>query len=110
MIQTVNNFVTWGEISKEAIRKLIEKRGKLLGNKKITGEYAKQNGYESLDNLVDSLYSCNVEYWKLPEIQKVFKLHPPSKGFKGKIKKGYNMGGELGYRGENINELLNRML
>jgi len=33
-------------------------------------------------------------------MQPVFKLHPPTKGFKGKIKKGYSMGGELGYRGE----------
>jgi large subunit ribosomal protein L30 len=40
----------------------------------------------------------------------VFRLHPPSKGFKGKIKRGYGSGGELGYRGEKINELLRRML
>ncbi|MEM2445857.1 MAG: 50S ribosomal protein L30, partial [Candidatus Bathyarchaeia archaeon] len=32
------------------------------------------------------------------------------KGFRGKVKKGYGMGGELGYRGEKINDLLERML
>jgi large subunit ribosomal protein L30 len=37
-------------------------------------------------------------------------LHPPTKGFKGKIKKSYSAGGELGYRGEKINELIKRMV
>jgi len=49
------------------------------------------------------------EYQKLPNVQPVFKLPPPSKGFKGKTKKSYGAGGEAGYRGEKINELIKRM-
>ncbi len=41
----------------------------------------------------------------------VFYLHPPRKGFGRKgIKKGFVTGGALGDRGENINDLLQRMV
>jgi len=41
----------------------------------------------------------------LPGIKPVFRLHPPSKGFKGKVKRSYTTGGVTGYRGENTNNL-----
>jgi large subunit ribosomal protein L30 len=110
MLKTAQSFVTWGEVSKETLIALLKKRGRLVGNKKLTDDYAKKLGYASLEELAEAIYNCKVEYWKLPNIQQYFRLHPPTKGFKGKIKKGYGMGGELGYRGEKINELLERMI
>ena len=110
MLKSAQNFLTWGEVTKETMNKLIRERGRIAGNKKLTDEYAQKIGYTSLNELLDSIYNCNLEYWKLPDIQPIFKLHPPSKGFKGKIKKAYGMGGELGYRKEKINELANRMI
>jgi len=110
MLKTAQSFVTWGEISKETLTALLKERGRLVGNKKLSDDYAKKLGYASLDELADAIYNCKVEYWRLPNIQPYFRLHPPTKGFKGKIKKGYGMGGELGYRGEEINELLERMI
>jgi large subunit ribosomal protein L30 len=109
MLRAAQNFITWGEASKEAVHMLIRRKGKLAGNKKITEEYAQTANFKSLDELADAIFNCSVEYRKLPNIQPVFKLHPPSKGFKGKIKKSYGTGGELGYRGEKINELIERM-
>lgn len=110
MLKTAQNFITWGEASKETIKELIEKRGRLVGGKKITDEYLQKLGYKSLEELAEAILNCKVEYWKLPQIQPIFRLHPPTKGFKGKIKKGYSVGGELGYRGEKINELVKRMI
>ncbi|MEM2546452.1 MAG: 50S ribosomal protein L30 [Candidatus Bathyarchaeia archaeon] len=110
MLKTAQNFVTWGEVSKETVLMLLKKRGRLVGNKKLTDEYAKKNGYNSLEELAEAIFNCKVEYWKLRDVQPYFKLHPPTKGFRGKIKKGYNLGGELGYRGEKVNELLMRMI
>lgn len=110
MLKATQNFVTWGEISKETLMALLKERGRLVGNKKLTDDYAKKLGYASLEELAEAIYNCKVEYWKLPNIQPYFRLHPPTKGFRGKIKKGYGMGGELGYRGEKINELLERMI
>ena len=110
MLKTAQNFMTWGEASEETVKILIKERGRLAGNKKLTNEYAQKVGYNSLEELGEAIFNCQVEYWKLPNIQPVFRLHPPTKGFKGKVKKGYGMGGELGDRGEKINELINRMV
>ncbi len=110
MLKTAQNFMTWGEASEEAVKMLIKERGRLAGNKKLTNEYAQKVGYNSLGQLGEAIFNCQVEYWKLPNIQPLFRLHPPTKGFKGKVKKGYGMGGELGDRGEKINELIKRMV
>ena len=69
----------------------------------------KKAGYKSLEELAEKIHKCAVMYQKLPGIQPVFRLRPPTKGFKGNIKKSYRAGGELGYRGEDINELVKRM-
>jgi large subunit ribosomal protein L30 len=110
MINTVRDYITYGEPSEEGVLSLIREKGRLCGNKKLTDEYAQRTGHKSLEELATAVSQCRVDYWKLPEIQPVFRLHPPTKGFKRKIKKGYGAGGELGYRGNNITELLNRML
>lgn len=110
MLKAVQNYITWGEVSKETLEAMIRRRGRLVGNRKLTDEYAQKAGYKSLEELIDMVFSCKVEYWKLPDIQQVFRLPPPSKGYKGTTKKGYGMGGELGYRGEKINELIQRMV
>ncbi|MCS7115434.1 MAG: 50S ribosomal protein L30 [Nitrososphaerota archaeon] len=110
MLKTAQNFITWGEVSKETVLMLLKKRGRLVGDKKLTDEFAKKNGYNSIEELAEAIFNCKVEYWKLRDVQPFFRLHPPTKGFRGKIKKGYGMGGELGYRGEKINELLKRMI
>ncbi|MGB9841145.1 MAG: 50S ribosomal protein L30 [Candidatus Bathyarchaeales archaeon] len=109
MLRRVQNYVTWGEVTKETVALLLKKRGRLVGNKKLTDEYAQKVGYKSLDALAEAIVNCKVEYSKLPDIQPVLRLPPPSKGFKGKTKKGFSAGGEAGYRGEAINELIKRM-
>jgi large subunit ribosomal protein L30 len=110
MLQRVQSYVTWGEVSKETVALMLQKRGRLAGDKKLTDEYAQKVGYKSLSELVDAIATCKVEHQKLPSIQPIFRLHPPSKGFKGKTKKGYKSGGEAGYRGEAINDLIKRMV
>jgi large subunit ribosomal protein L30 len=110
MLYRVQNYVTWGEVSKETVALLLKKRGRLAGGKKLTNESAEKLGYKSIDALAEAIASCKAEYQKLPNVQPVFKLPPPSKGFKGKTKKSYSAGGEAGYRGEKINELIKRMI
>ena len=110
MLKTSQDLVTWGEASREIVSMIMKERGRLVGDKKLTDEYAQKIGYKSLDGLAEAIFNCRSEYWKLPDAKSVFRLHPPSKGFKGKVKKAYGMGGELGYRGEKINELIKRMI
>ena len=109
MLYRVQNYVTWGEISKETVALMLQKRGRLAGGKKLTDEAVEKLGYKSIDALADAIASCKVEFQKLPNVQPLFKLHPPKKGFKGKTKKSFSAGGEAGYRGEKISELIKRM-
>jgi large subunit ribosomal protein L30 len=46
---------------------------------------------------------------KLEGVKPFFRLHPPKKGYRRSVKRPYNNKGELGYRGEAINELARRM-
>jgi len=110
MLHQVQAYVTWGEASPETVAKMLQNRGRLLGDKKLTDEYAQKIGYKSLSALAEAVASCKAEYWKLPDVQVVFKLPPPTKGYKGKTKKSFRAGGEAGYRGEAINELVKRMV
>jgi len=110
MLKKAQNCVTWGEISKEKILFLLKERGRRVGNTKLSDRYAQEVGYESLKDLADAIFQTKVEYNRLPKIKPVFRLHPPSKGFKGKVKRSYSAGGVVGYRGETINTLLEKMV
>jgi large subunit ribosomal protein L30 len=110
MLRKSKNCITWGEASKETIAQLLKKRGRLVGDNKLTDEYSKELGYKSLDDLAEALFNVDVEFSSLPGVKPLFRLRPPSKGFKGKVKKSFAAGGEAGYRGEAINDLLKRML
>jgi large subunit ribosomal protein L30 len=110
MLRKAQHLVTWGEISKENITLLLKEKGRLVGNKKLTDEYVQKIGYKSLDDLAEALHQVKVEYKNLQDIKPVFRLHPPSKGYKGKVKKSYTVGGVTGYRGEAINDLVKRMV
>ncbi len=112
MINVVNPYVGWGEISEEELEELLTTRGRLEGGKRLTNEYLQEQKapYGSLKELAHSLYTGDVKMKDLKEykIKPLFRLHPPRKGHKG-IKRAVKQGGELGYHGENINALLHKM-
>jgi len=110
MLKRAQNYITWGEVSKETLSLLLKKRGRLKGNKKLTDEYAQRVGKNSVDELAEALVRGEVEFHRLPDIKPVFRLHPPSKGFRGKVKQSYASGGVTGYRGETIDSLLKQMV
>jgi large subunit ribosomal protein L30 len=110
MLQKVNSYVTWGEVTKETVVAMLEKRARLAGNKKLTTEYLEKLGFKTFDDLADAIITGKAEHSKLPFMTPLFKLHPPSKGFKGNVKKSFKAGGEAGYRGDAINDLVKRMI
>jgi len=109
MLQKAKDWITWGEPTVETIRLLLEKRGKVTGDGPIDAETLKALGYKDLDELAAALHACKVEFTKLDGVKPFFRLHPPSGGFKRTVKRPYRAGGELGYRGEAINDLARRM-
>jgi large subunit ribosomal protein L30 len=81
-----------------------------MGGKKLTEEEAQKLGFKSIEDLAEALLSGKAEYSKLSRVRPLFRLRPPTKGYKGKTKKSFNAGGEAGYRGEKIDELVKRMV
>jgi large subunit ribosomal protein L30 len=75
MLKKAKDYITYGEISEEILKKLLEKK----------------NPEKQTDKKI------------------IFRLPNPKKGFKS-IKKGFGQGGDLGYRGDKINELLERII
>lgn len=110
MLQKAKDYITWGEVSKETIIKLLQKRGEIIGGKKLTEEYLKKKGFNGFEDVAEKLYKAELKLKELDGVKPVFRLHPPSKGFKKTLKRAFSEGGELGYRGEKINELLVRMI
>jgi large subunit ribosomal protein L30 len=108
MLRKAKDYITWGEIREDTIIKVISKRGKAPGGAQVTEEYLKNNSeYSSIEELSKAV----IKGAKLEEsgVKPVFRLHPPRKGYEN-IKKTYNEGGSLGYRGESIEELMNKMI
>lgn len=101
-LQKVRDYCTWGEVSDEMLLKMLEKRCS-IGGQRVTKAELKKHGFKDFGEMTN----------KLKEGQKVkklvFRLTPPSKGFRHSIKHHYPKG-ELGYRGDKINELLERMI
>ncbi|HEX16932.1 MAG: 50S ribosomal protein L30 [Thermoplasmata archaeon] len=110
MLQKAKDYITWGEIEKETLIELIKKRGRLLGDKPIDEDYLKKKTpFKSIEELAEAIIEGKIRYRDLPRIKPVFRLSPPRKGYEG-IKRAYTVGGALGYRGKDINELIMRML
>jgi len=111
MLQKVKDYVTWGEIDKETLELLLKNRGRLVGNKRITEDFLKENTtFKSFSELADALISGKVNIGDLPWLKPVFRLHPPKGGFKYSTKRPFKDLGELGYRGTEINQLIKRMV
>jgi large subunit ribosomal protein L30 len=110
MLQVAKDYITWGEINEELLTKLIQNRGKLIGDKILTDEYLKSvTSYDTIPKLSKAILGKKFKYNDIPEITPLFRLNPPKKGYEG-IKRSFTNKGALGYRGKEINSLLSRML
>ena len=99
MIKKVKDFVTWGEINDSTLKKLVSERGRLLGDKKPDATQVK-----SITEKIKKIKN----FKEIPELKPVFRMSPPRKGYRH-TKIAFPKG-DLGYRGEKINELLERMM
>ncbi len=109
MLQKAKDYITWGEIDAEAVAEMIVKRGKIVGGAKVTDEYVAENSdYDSIEALAEAVIKSEVKLADLG-IKPVFRLHPPRKGYEA-IRVSVNEGGSLGYRGEEIKNLVKRMV
>jgi large subunit ribosomal protein L30 len=110
MLNKIKDYVTWGEPTIETIKMILERRGKLEGDRKLSEETVKETGYESIEKLAQALHDGEADLTKVKKLKPFFRLHPPKRGFKGSVKQPYGGKGELGYRGEAVNQLAERMV
>jgi large subunit ribosomal protein L30 len=112
MLQKVKDFVTWGEISAEAIAGLLRERGRLIGDKPVTDASVKDaTDYKNIDAFAAAIASGDATVKDMETLKRVFRMHPPrgSKGWGG-VKRHFTVGGALGFRGDAIEDLVTRMM
>ena len=99
MIKKVKDLITWGPLSDDMLEALLKKRGRKSQDRKLTPDEVKaaMSEIKAGKKMIDA------------GIKPVFRLPPPSGGFKNSIKQHWPRG-ELGNRGEKINDLLKRMI
>ncbi|MHA2357604.1 MAG: 50S ribosomal protein L30 [Candidatus Heimdallarchaeaceae archaeon] len=109
MLKKARDFITWGEINQEVLEHVLKKRGELEGREKLTDKYLKENTeYPTIKSFSKALLKGDAVIHDIPKLKKFFRLHPARKGYRA-IKKGFAEGGDVGYRGKAINELVVRM-
>ncbi len=112
-LRKVKDYVTWGEVRSHDITALLKKRGELSNGMAFNDKFVKENfGHESVDELALAIARGQIDLKALwvKGVVPVFRLHPPSGGFEGSIKRPYGSRGELGYRGAEISHLVARMM
>lgn len=97
-VEKVEGYVTYGEINKDMLKKLIKKYSKV------------QMKDSDIDTFIEDFYANNKSFKDIG-LSHIFRLHPPRGGFERKGKKvPFKSGGAVGYRADKINELLSRMI
>ncbi|WXG42840.1 MAG: 50S ribosomal protein L30 [Promethearchaeati archaeon SRVP18_Atabeyarchaeia-1] len=111
MLQKVKDYATWGEVSVATLEKLLVKRGRVAGNEPLNDKYVTSNSkFGSVKKFTEALATSKASVKDLRGLKPVFRLHPPRGGFDWKKKHSFKEGGELGYRGKDINRLLEKMI
>ncbi|MFB6068480.1 MAG: 50S ribosomal protein L30 [Halobacterium sp.] len=110
MVAKVNDYVAFGEPSRDVLTSLVERRGQPLeGDADVDDEWvAEHTDYDDVDDLAGALLD---EETTLREqgLAPVLRLHPPRGGHDG-IKQPVSDGGELGkHTTEEIDSLLTDM-
>lgn len=98
MVLKVKDYVTWGDLNDQTFKLLMEKRKE--DYKDSPSDRKNKISYSNKFTEVDGR-----------RIKKVFRLNSPRKGYgRNGIKIPFNKGGALGYRGDKINDLIERMI
>jgi len=109
MIRKVKDYVAYGEVDADALGIVLNTRGRLTANQKLTDEYVKENtNFADINAFAKALCAGAAQVSDIPGLKPVLRLHPPRKGYKS-IKRTFQQGGALGNYGSKINDLLYRM-
>jgi large subunit ribosomal protein L30 len=109
MVLKVKDYVAFGKVDAKTIADILENRGRLEGDIRLTEEYIRENtAYDSILAFAEAVVEGKASLKDIPKLKPVFRLHPPRKGHAG-IKRTVQQGGVLGNHDTNINVLLHKM-
>ncbi len=117
LIRRVEPYVTFGYPSRETIRKLILKRGygkvnkqrTPLANNTIVEETLGKIGINTVEDLINEIYTVGPNFKQANNFLWPFKLRGPRGGFAAK-RHPFQRRGDWGNREEYINQLITKML
>ncbi len=113
MLRSVQSLVAWGEVDAATLEGLLEKRAETGAGRGLPGEFVRSRfGMAGLGELAGALVAGKLpleDLWRAG-LKRRFRLHPPRGGFKRSTRRTFSDGGELGYRGGEINTLVRRMI
>jgi large subunit ribosomal protein L30 len=109
MVLKVKDYVAFGKVDAKTLADILENRGRLEGDIRLTEEYIRENtAYDSILAFAEAVVEGKASLKDIPKLKPVFRLHPPRKGHAG-IKRTVQQGGVLGNHDTNINVLLHKM-
>jgi len=113
MLRKAKHIVAWGEVDQPTLEVLLRKRGEReLRSQALDDGFVKERfGKDGLMELAGAVVAGEVgleDLWRAG-LKPRFRLHPPRGGFKRSTRRAFSDGGELGYRGAEINSLVRRM-
>lgn len=111
-LESVKDLVAWGEVEVETLARLLEKRARLAGERRLDTKYLKDHlGARDFRGLAEALLSSKADLTKLPGVKPFFRLSPPRKGYHVKLGRSRRTKSSVtGYLGKEINGLALRMV
>lgn len=111
MLSKAKDYITWGEVEADTMELLLKERSEYHGGNRLSDRTVKQNtDFKDLKGLAEAVSNGTFDHRTIDGLNPVFRLNPPKKGGYEGIKRSYTVGGALGYRGKDINRLLQRMI
>lgn len=111
MLKKARQLITWGKLNFDTFLKLLRKRGELTSGKKLN----RKNISKVSSGKIQNLSELAQRIWEKKSLKEykylkpVFRLSPPSGGYEN-TKISFREGGTYGWRGEEINNLIKRMV
>ena len=119
MLRLIEPYVTYGYPSLKSVKSLILKRGfgKInkqripIGENAVIQDGLNLDSVQCVDDLIHEIFTVGPNFKQVNNFLWTFKLSSPNGGFSSKTKLLHFMeGGEAGARGEEINDLIKKML
>ncbi|MEA3559165.1 MAG: 50S ribosomal protein L30 [Candidatus Thermoplasmatota archaeon] len=111
MLQKAKDYITWGEVDASSIERLLAERSEVRGVESFDAKFVKKaTSFKDMKELSAAVSEGRFDHRSIEGLKPVFRLAPPRKGGYEGIKRHFTVGGALGYRGKEINNLLERMI